>query len=96
MSFLAEVPFSHVKATTKKGYAMSDENTHAPNDSLGDFQLSGQCWFCIHHFTGTWGACSAFPNGIPIDVYVGQRSHKTPIEGDNGIQFRLINDRTVQ
>lgn len=31
--------------------------------------------------------CKAFPNGINDDIFWGIKSHKEPIDGDNGIVF---------
>ncbi|MCE5277189.1 MAG: hypothetical protein ABFD92_16800 [Planctomycetaceae bacterium] len=31
--------------------------------------------------------CDAFPDGIPVDVFSGERSHDVPLPNDNGIQF---------
>lgn len=31
--------------------------------------------------------CSAFPDGIPIEIAYGDNPHTEPYEGDNGIQY---------
>ena len=31
--------------------------------------------------------CSAFPNGIPDEIYRHYADHSKPFPGDNGIQF---------
>jgi hypothetical protein len=31
--------------------------------------------------------CTAFPNGIPVDITTGIELHLTPVVGDNGIQY---------
>ena len=31
--------------------------------------------------------CDAFPDEIPVDVLIGDRDHRFPIDGDHGIQF---------
>lgn len=49
------------------------------------------CFNCVH-FRGHRGpglgyACSAFPERIPQDIAMGEKSHTTPYPGDHGIQF---------
>lgn len=34
-----------------------------------------------------WPKCRAFPKGIPESVMTGQADHRTPINGDHGIQY---------
>lgn len=36
--------------------------------------------------------CRAFPDGIPPDIWRGARSHRNPIEGDNGFYYVFIDD----
>lgn len=31
--------------------------------------------------------CDAFPAGIPLDIFHGERSHLAPVLGDNGICY---------
>lgn len=32
--------------------------------------------------------CGAFPDGIPVQILSGKRSHKKKITGDHGIRFK--------
>lgn len=36
--------------------------------------------------------CTAFPDGIPEDIWMGRNSHTEPYEGDHGIQFEPRRD----
>ena len=71
-------------------------NRSKNDGDISEMQVSGQCILCVHRFTdeNSWGTCEAFPDGIPLQVYAGIVPHTSPIEGDHGIQFRLINDRS--
>lgn len=47
------------------------------------------CIRCLH-----WGAldgigwtCEAFPEGIPVAIVKGKRSHEDNVPGDNGIHY---------
>lgn len=37
-------------------------------------------------------ACRAFPDGIPLDIWAGQRQHAQPVEGDGGVVFEHVDD----
>ena len=34
--------------------------------------------------------CSAFPNGIPLEIIGGLHLHREPFKGDNGIQWDAV------
>lgn len=38
-------------------------------------------------------SCKVFPNGIPWPIISGEIEHTTPYPGDNGIQFRKIDEK---
>jgi hypothetical protein len=48
------------------------------------------CMKCAHFLPEikTITACLAFPLGIPDAIVWGEQSHRKPIEGDHGIQFK--------
>jgi hypothetical protein len=31
--------------------------------------------------------CTAFPDGIPAEIWKGDNPHQTPVDGDHGIRF---------
>lgn len=49
-----------------------------------------QCAMCKHYIRDN--KCEAYPDGIPADILTGQVSHKEPVDGDNGIQFKERED----
>ena len=49
------------------------------------WRASETCWGCAHQRPGK--TCTAFPNGIPDELYNAYRGHRTPYPGDNGIQY---------
>ena len=57
------------------------------------------CSICKHFkadsMPPTWGekpkpSCAAFPDGLPLEVWLGKNKHTTPIEGDQGLLFESI------
>lgn len=51
--------------------------------------ISPVCTFCVHFDETDVLArlCKAFPNGIPLDIWLGQKNHDEPYPGDNGVRF---------
>ena len=57
---------------------------------LGDQKLINitMCVFCKHYVNNNGKrSCSAFPDGIPKSIMMGDVAHIKPLPGDNGIQF---------
>lgn len=52
--------------------------------------ISTQCVTCKFYRGLT--ECDAFPEGIPQDIFSGEKDHTEPIEGDNGIQWQPLNE----
>ena len=46
------------------------------------------CGTCIHKHVGQPN-CDAFPRQIPMEFLSGAKQHLTPVEGDNGIVYKL-------
>lgn len=50
--------------------------------------LANLCMSCTHKRQGK-NTCTAFPLGIPEDIFLWGRDHRTPVPGDSGIVFEL-------
>lgn len=59
--------------------------------------VSRVCSFCKNFDDSNPAArnCSAFPNGIPLEIWNGKNDHTEPYPGDNGIQFERIDFKQV-
>lgn len=48
------------------------------------------CTYCRHlRNYGEGRICEAFPDGIPMPIWMGENRHLDPYPGDHGIQFEL-------
>jgi len=62
---------------------------------MTQYAVCEQCARCQHLYDGPgvvndrW-ACVAFPNGIPDPIALGEVSHDTPYQADQGIQFVAV------
>lgn len=53
---------------------------------FGRARWSDTCCMCRHHQFGT-KTCTAFPDGIPAAIWKTAEGHRSPVDGDHGIQF---------
>lgn len=52
-----------------------------------------QCMDCINYLGKKENGnhfCKAFPESIPAEIFWNRISHKTEVEGDNGIKFEPV------
>ncbi len=55
-------------------------------DQIPDY--SSICCRCMHIGPGSKN-CTAFPEGIPMPIWIGENDHTGLYLGDNGIRFEL-------
>lgn len=53
---------------------------------FGRTRWSDTCCRCKHHHFLT-KTCAAFPDGIPAAIWNAADGHRSPVDGDHGIQF---------
>lgn len=51
--------------------------------------FSSVCSFCRHSNNDPERTCAAFPEGIPMEIWMGSNKHIASYPGDHGIQFDL-------
>ena len=70
-----------------------DNEPYEPNErELAELVFSPVCNLCKYFSVlGTIDKgihiCTAFPNGIPDEIWRGENKHTKPYPGDHGIQF---------
>lgn len=52
------------------------------------WQISIQCLSCAHYQPDLGIACTAFPDGIPLEIVQGKHNHEQPFSGDKDIRYQ--------
>jgi len=54
-------------------------------------EFSPVCVYCKRLINdGKGRLCAAFPDGIPLPIWLGNNNHTKPYPGDHGIQFEPV------
>jgi hypothetical protein len=71
------------------GYGPAPKDYKGPAGPLGDpqYEVAGICHTCVHQYA-SGSSCTAFPDGIPAVVLLGDFVHTKPYPGDRGVQFK--------
>jgi hypothetical protein len=64
-------------------------------DTLVFSPVCNGCRHLIRDYTGQ-RRCAAFPDGIPLEIWLGEDDHRQPYPGDNGIQFAEMTEADIE
>lgn len=68
-----------------EGFILDDSEVNMP-------ALSSVCGRCEHYSLRSGErVCKAFPDEIPMAIWMGENDHTMPYEGDHGIRFERVN-----
>jgi hypothetical protein len=57
--------------------------------------FSPVCAYCRHLDPSGEPRCTAFPDGIPQPIWVGDNDHRRPYPGDHGIRFEPLDQEVA-
>ena len=57
--------------------------------------LSPVCTFCRHAVDVPYRTCAAFPDGIPLEIWLGRNTHQTAYRGDHCVRFEPVPSAVV-
>lgn len=70
------------------GFVIDDSEIHIPG-------FSPICDGCRHRILHPHRTCAAFPNGIPMRIWLGERDHHRTYRGDQGIRFSPLRPEDI-
>jgi hypothetical protein len=68
---------------TQEGDWILDDSEPIPHHSPS-------CTLCAHWHYTRHRTCDAFPDGIPMVIWLGENNHHDPYPNDHGIQFERV------
>jgi hypothetical protein len=54
------------------------------------------CDLCRHRNIRPHRTCAAFPDGIPLPIWLAKHDHRTPYAGDYGIQWEALRAEDIE
>ena len=54
------------------------------------------CTFCQHVRLEPRRTCAAFPDGIPLEIWMGDNKHTSAVRGDHGVMFELSDNVSIE